>query len=157
VVYDRAMVAEAARRFCLRSIGWRGFGAFAVTLAALLSLVAGGDRSWLVGAIGAVLGLAVLFGLAMFVVPYRRSLARFEALADGAAELGFDEDGFLTRSALGEQRFDWRWVERVWTYPRFWMVFLRGSNYMLIPTAGLDDVTSAFVRERVEASGGRID
>src|SRR5438105_3533376 len=78
VVYERDVISEAARRFVFRSIRWDGFAVFFALVAALGYLLATGDRSWIVGAVGAVVLLMAAFGVALYVVPYRRSLARFE-------------------------------------------------------------------------------
>ena len=65
VVYDRDVVAEAARRYVIRSIRWDGFAAFFLLLGVLAYLVAAGDRSWVVGLVAAVVLLMVVVGVAL--------------------------------------------------------------------------------------------
>ncbi len=154
--YDHAIIAEAARRFSLRSIRWDGFVVFLVLVVVLGYMIASGNRSWWVGALGAITSLGAVVGIATFVVPYRRSLARFEQMRSRTGEFVFSESGIVTISDLGRQEFSWRLVDRVWIYPRLWMIFLRGANYMTLPTANVDDEARVFIRDQVKRNGGRI-
>ena len=155
VVYERDVIAEAARRFVSRSIRWDGFVAFFVLAGVLAYLLGTGDRSWVVGAVGAAVLLAATFGVALYLVPYRRSLARFERMSSKRAEMLFTEDGVQMTSDLGRQEFRWELIERVWTNPRVWLLFV-GGTYMTLPSASLDDDTKKFVLEQVKRHGGDV-
>ncbi len=156
VVYDRDVISEAARRFVFRSIRWDGFAVFFALVAALGYLLATGDRSWIVGAVGAVVLLMAIFGVALYVVPYRRSLARFEGMSAKTAELSFTESGVRMTSDLGQQEFRWQLIDRVWTYPRVWLLFV-GGTYMTLPPGNLDADTKTFVLDHVKQHGGRVN
>jgi uncharacterized membrane protein len=67
VVYDRDVIAEAARRFAFRSIRWDGFAVFFVLVGVLAYLIATGDRSWIVGLVGAVVLFATIGALLSFL------------------------------------------------------------------------------------------
>ncbi len=155
VVYDRDVIAEAARRFAFRSIRWDGFAVFSVMVGVLAYLIATGDRSWIVGLVGAVVLFAAIVGVALFVVPYRRSLARFERMSTKTAELSFTESGLKMTSDLGQQEFRWQLVERAWTYPRVWLLFV-GGTYMTLPPRNLDEETKRFILEQIKQHGGRV-
>jgi hypothetical protein len=155
VVYDRDVIAEAARRFALRSIRWDGFAVFGILLGALAYLIASGDRSWIVGAVAAVVLLMAIFGVALYVVPYRRSLSRFERMSSKTADLSFTESGLRMSSDLGQQEFRWQLVDRVWTYPRVWLLFV-GGTYMTLPPGSLGDETKSFVLDQIKKHGGRV-
>ena len=155
VVYDRDVVAEAARRYVIRSIRWDGFAAFFLLLGVLAYLVAAGDRSWVVGLVAAVVLLMVVVGVALYVVPYRRSLGRFERMSSKSADLLFTEDGVRMTSDLGKQEFRWQLIERVWTYPRVWLLFV-GGTYMTLPPGNLDEETKGFVLEQIRQHGGHV-
>src|SRR5438093_10561125 len=122
VSYDRAVIAEAARHFAVRSIRRDGLAAFLALLVGLGLLIASGDRSWVVGVFGTGVLVAVAFGVLMFLVPYRRSMARLEHMPSRTAELTFSEAGISTLSELGRQELSWRSVDQVWTFPRLWMI-----------------------------------
>ena len=156
VVYERDVISEAARRFVLRSIRWDGFAVFFALVAALGYLLATGDRSWIVGAVGAVVLLMAIFGVALYVVPYRRSLARFEGMSAKTAELSFTESGVRMTSDLGQQEFRWQLIDRVWTYPRVWLLFV-GGTYMTLPPGNLDEETKTFVLDHIKQHGGRVN
>jgi hypothetical protein len=155
VIYDRDVVAEAARRFASRSIRWDGLAGFVVLVVILAYLVATGDRSWVVGLLAAVVLLTTIVGVALYVVPYRRSLARFERMSAKTAELLFTEGGLRMTSDLGQQEFRWQLIERVWTYPRVWLLFV-GGTYMTLPPGNLDEDTKRFVLDQVKRHGGHI-
>src|SRR5438094_1072636 len=101
VVYERDVISEAARRFVFRSIRWDGFAVFFALVAAVGYLLATGDRSWIVGVVGAVVLLMAVFGVALYVVTYRRSLARFERMSAKTADLSFTESGRIMTPDLG--------------------------------------------------------
>jgi hypothetical protein len=94
-------------------------------------------------------------GVALFLVPYRRSLARFERMSTKTADLSFTESGLQMTSDLGTQEFRWQLVERAWTYPRVWLLFVSGT-YMTLPPRNLDDETKRFILEQVKRHGGRV-
>src|SRR5438045_7814905 len=144
VVYERDVISEAARRFVFRSIRWDGFAVFFALVAALGYLLASGDRSWIVGVVASAVVLIAIFGVALYVVPYRRSLARFERMSAKTAELSFTERGLRMTSDLGQQEFRWQLVERAWTYPRVWLLFV-GGTYMTLPPRNLDEETGSFI------------
>src|SRR5215207_7018873 len=123
VTYDRQMIAAAARQYSLRAIPWYQVVAFLVVLGLLTDLVLTGDRSWLVGAVAVILGLAAAVGVATFVVPYRRAMARFKLMASPTGEFVFSEAGVTVASELGRQELDWKLIPRVWRFERFWMLF----------------------------------
>lgn len=155
VVYDREVIAEAARRFAFRSIRWDGFGVFFLLLGVLAYLVAGGDRSWIVGLVAAAVVLMAIFGVALYVVPYRRSVSRFGRMSSKAADLSFTETGLRMSSDLGQQEFRWQLIDRVWTYPRVWLLFV-GGTYMTLPVGNLDEETKGFVLDHIKQHGGRV-
>ena len=155
VVYDRDLIAEAARRFVSRSIRWDGFAAFFVLVGVLAYLVATGDRSWIVGLVGAVVLLMAIVGVALYVVPYRRSLARFDRMSSKSADLLFTEGGLRMTTDLGQQEFRWKLIERVWTYPRVWLLFV-GGTYMTLPPGNMDEETKRFVLDQIRQHGGHV-
>src|SRR5256885_17093634 len=155
VVYDRDVIAEAARRFVFRSIRWDGFAVFFVLVGVLAYLIPTGDRSWVVGLVGAVVLFAAIIGVALFVVPYRRSLERFERMSAKSADMSFTESGLQMTSDLGQQEFRWQLVERAWTYPRVWLLFV-GGTYMTLPPRNLDEETRRFILEQIKQHCGPV-
>ena len=154
--YDREIIAEAARRYSWRSVRWSGLIAFVLVVLGLADMIASGDRSWLVGVLGALVVAAATVGVATFVVPYRRSLDKFERMPSRTAEFIFSEAGVSTSSDIGRSELSWKLIDRVWIYPRVWMIFLRGGTYMTLPAANLEEGTRAFIVDQVKQHGGRI-
>jgi hypothetical protein len=100
--------------------------------------------------------LITIFGVALYVVPYRRSLARFERMSAKTAELSFTESGLRMTSDLAQQEFRWQLIDRVWTYPRVWLLFV-GDTYMTLPPGNLDQETKTFVLDHIKQYGGRVN
>ena len=59
-------------------------------------------------------------------------------------------------SDLGQQEFRWQLIDRVWTYPRVWLLFV-GGTYMALPPGNLDQETKAFVLDHIKQHGGRVN
>src|SRR5258708_12614016 len=100
VLYDRDLIAEAARRYVARSIRWDGFAAFFVLVGVLAYLVVTGDRSWIVGFVAAVLLLMPIVGAALFIFPYPRALARFPPVPTQQAAPFLPHPGLRSHSPL---------------------------------------------------------
>jgi hypothetical protein len=154
VTYDRAMIGEGARRYWRRAIGWLMPTASLLILVALVELLARGDRSWVVGALGAILLVALTMAVVIFVVPYRRAMARFEAMASPSAEFVFRESGFAVRTDLGASEVSWSTVERILRATRVWLLVLRGATYLTLPIADLPAEVRTFIEQQVQKNGG---
>jgi hypothetical protein len=155
VTYDRAMIGEAAWRYWRRSIGWVMPLASWLLLVVLVLLLRSGDRSWVVGVLGAILVLALAVAAAIFVVPYRRALARFQAMSSPSAEFVFRESGFAVRSELGASEVGWNTVERILRAKRVWLLVLRGATYLTLPLADLPREVREFIEQHVSADRDR--
>jgi YcxB-like protein len=156
VTYDRAMIGEAARQYGRRTVGWIMPVACLLLLFGLVGLLLGGDRSWVVGVFGAVLVLGMAAGVAVFVVPYRRALAKFEAMTSRSAESVFRESGFIVRSELGGSELAWSTVERILRAKRVWLLCLRGATYLTLPLADLPNEVRSFIEKHVHDNGGHV-
>jgi hypothetical protein len=154
--YSEPLVRRAVRAFWWRTLGWRFPIAILLVLFSLISLVASGDRSWFVGAIGAVLALGLAFGASLYVVHYRGSVGRFRRMSTPEATFEPEVDRFRLVSDAGLAECPWKHVKEVWRFPEFWLVFLAPGQFITLPTADLDGAAREFVIDRIKAHGGRI-
>src|SRR5688572_795654 len=106
--YSEPMIRRAVRAFWMRVVGWPFLVATLLVSASLVSLLAVGDRSWLVGAIGAALALVVLFAVALYVVHYRGSVGRFRRLKTPEATFDPGEHRFRVTSDAGLVEVPWK-------------------------------------------------
>jgi hypothetical protein len=154
--YSEPLVRRAVKAFWWRTLGWRFPIAVLLVLFSLISLLASGDRSWFVGAIGAVLALGLFFAGALYLVHYRGSVGRFRRL--GAPEATFEPevDRFRVTSDAGLVEVPWTHVKEVWRFPEFWLLFVAPGQFITLPTADLDGAARELVIARVRVHGGRI-
>jgi hypothetical protein len=88
VRYTKALVRAAVRAFYWRAVG-TAYGwllALAIPATLFVSLLFEGDRSWLVGAIGALLASLVLYLAAVYRAHYRQTVGAFARMANPVAD-----------------------------------------------------------------------
>ena len=154
--YSELLVRRAVKAFWWRVIGWRVLIAELVVGASFLSLLASGDRSWLVGVIGAVFALGTLFLGALYLVHYRSSVGRFRRMRTPEATFEPIADGFRVASDTGLAEIPWAEVKELWQFPDFWLVLLSPAQFMTLPTADLDEGVRALLIEKIKSHGGRV-
>lgn len=130
--------------------------ALLLVLLGLSFRLADGDRSWLVGLLAAGLSLGVFFAVALYVVHYQGSLARFRRMRVPEATLEGGEDRLTVRSDVGGSDVGWSAITEVWTFPDVWLLFLSRAQFITLGTADLDPAARDYILERVRAHGGKI-
>ena len=124
----------------------------------LLALLAS-EPAWRTAA--AVLGGAALMLLVIFLlaVRHRRNLRRqfFHDAPNRLIRIVIDIDGIAVMSSLGDSRFPWQTIERVWRCRDVVLIFYHGWQYIAAPGQAIPDgaleYAEARIRERVKAPG----
>jgi hypothetical protein len=150
------MIRRAVNAFWWRVVGWRYLIAELVVAASFVSLIISGDRSWLVGLIGAALVFGTLFPGALYLVHYRGSLGRLRRMRSPEATFEPGADGFRVASDAGLAEIPWAQVTELWRFPEFWLVLFSPAQFMTLPTADLDEGVRSLLVESVKSHGGRI-
>jgi hypothetical protein len=127
-----------------------------VTIAAFLWFVANGDRTWVVGLLGAVVALGVLFPALVYVVHYRNSMSKFREMAEPVAEFIADDDAFTLTSDRGTTTLKWSSIREVWRYDLLWLLLFSRAQFVTVPLDGVSEQMRAFVLKRIRASGGKV-
>jgi hypothetical protein len=154
--YTEALVHSAVRRFWWRTTGWRFFAAIFLVLASFVGLLCKGDRSWMVGLLGAVLVLCIAFSVAVYVVHYRSSLGRLRRMRVPEATLELGEDSFRVSSDVGTSEMAWSVVTEIWSFPEFLLVFFSRAEFMTIPRADVDVEISDFIVRKARAHHAKV-
>ena len=154
--YSEVLIRRAVNAFWWRVVGWRFLVAELVVLASFVFLLRSGDRSWLVGVIGAVLALGALFVVAIYVVHYRSSVGRFRRMRTPEATFEPAADGFRVASDAGLAVIPWGQVRELWRFQDFWLVLLSPAQFMTLPTADLDEGVRSLLIEKIKGHGGRV-
>jgi hypothetical protein len=154
--YSDALVRRAVKAFWWRIVGWRFLIALTLVAISFTSLVLAGDRSWLVGFLGAVLALGMGFIAALYVVHHRGSLGRFRRMSLPEATLELGDATFRITSDAGMAEVPWKQVGEIWRFGEFWLVLLSPANFFTLPMGDLKDEAREWILERVKAHGGRV-
>ncbi|MGI9479891.1 MAG: YcxB family protein [Hyphomicrobiaceae bacterium] len=156
VHYDEAVVRSAVNTFVKRRIaegmGRGGLMAAVVTLAVWVYLLWQGDRSWFVGAIGAILMVFVLIFARLWRwrhVEMRRKLA---AIPSRQTVVTLSEDGIAFDSEAGAMTLPWTTFTELWRLERCWLLFLEPNNFVTLPIDGVPQDALDFIEQRVAPS-----
>jgi hypothetical protein len=156
LTYTEPLVARAVILYWRRSIGIGLVVAVLVTIAALLWLVTNGDRTWMVGLLGAVVALGISFPALVYVVHYRNSMGKFREMGNPVAEFIVDDDAFTLASDRGTTTLKWTAIREVWRFESLWLLLFSRAQFVTVPLDGVSEQMRAFVLERIKASGGKF-
>ena len=156
LAYTESIVREAVLAFWRRTVGVGLFVALGLLLCSLSFFVWRGDRSWVVGALGAFLVFGLGFALLVYFVHLRNALAKFRGMGTPTAMLSLDDASFTMSSGLGSTCLQWSAVTEVWRFPSFWLVLFSKAQFVTLPLASVTAEAQAFLLSRVSAAGGKV-
>ena len=156
VTYTESLVRTATRRFLMKLLGWDYLAVCLLMLAGLGVLVALGQRGWFVGAVGAVLALAVLVAASTTIAYHRRATSALRKMKTPQAKWVFDDEGIAVESDVSAGRVKWRAIEKLWCFPDVWLLFVAKGVYSTLPANDLPDETKAFILNKLQEAGAKI-
>ncbi len=156
LTYTEPLVRKAVFAFWRRTVGIGFFIALGLLSCSLILLIWQGDRSWVVGALGAFLVFGLGFALLVYVVHFRNALAKFRGMGAPTATLLVDDASFTMASGLGSTTLQWSAVTEVWRFPSFWLVLFSKAQFVTFPLASVTADTQSFILKRVAAAGGKV-
>lgn len=154
--YSEALVRRAAWSFWRRITGWRYFLALALLLASLIHSVANGDRSWWVGMCASVLGLSLIFAMALYFIHFRGAITRFRRMRSPEATFEAGADRFRITSDVGSSELSWSAVTEIWQFADYWLLFFSRAQFITLPLADLDHEAQELVLDRARSHGAKI-
>lgn len=152
MVYQPGLLAKGVWLYFYEIVGiW-----FPVVLCGLACFVIwqvlDGNRSWVVGAVGAFVALVVLIVGALLVVHLRRAGSNTRALGSSTVMLSVGADGLGFSSVLGNATIPWSRVEAIRSYRGLYLLRFQGGGYSAIPASGLGVEFVNEIRERISQS-----
>ena len=147
--FTAGLVRKATVAYLRRGLGFGGLlGAVALASGAILLLVVR-PGSWLSGlAAGATAVIGVLiYGL--YVVHYRRGLAKLERMGSPVASLELDDAGLKVVSGAGSFSAPWSAFSDLWQFPEFWLLIIGPGQFLTLPISGFSPEARAFLAARV--------
>ena len=152
----RVVAAAGCLRFLVAHRGCGLFVAMALLAGSLVFLVGQGNRSWVVGAIGTVLVLALVFVAMVYFVHLRNTLGKFRAMGAPSATVEVGESSLAMSSGLGSASIGWSAVTELWQFESFWLLLFSKAQFVTLPLASIPVETQLFIVSRVKAAGAKV-
>jgi hypothetical protein len=154
--YTEADVRTAVNCYWKRSVGVTFPAVTVFLIAVFFWRVAQGDRSWIIGMLGAFLILGVVVIATAYIAPYRHALAAFRALNPLEATLTLDEGTLSMASNVGSTTVPWSAVTELWRFDRVWLLLFSKAQFVTLPVRCLSAEAQAFLTEKVSSVRGRV-
>jgi YcxB-like protein len=155
--FSRALVRKSVTAYWRKTVGYRLPLALAITAAWLAARLYRGDRTWLVGALGAALALGLTFLVSVYVAHYRDGMRKLRAMGSPHSRLMAQEAGLTVTSGAGGVTLKWTAIAEIRRFPDFWLVLLPQAGFFTIPTATVPAEMQAFMLRQAAAAGAKVD
>lgn len=157
LTYSEDIIKHSVRRYWRRQIGI-ALPALTPAMAAFaFYLFAGGNRSWLVGAIATIVILSFAMMVAVYLVNRSRSIAKLKAMGEPTGTLTAGDDHLRLESGAGASELPWSSIKGIHREDKFWLVCLDNGAFFTIPTMGIAEEQIQLLLARLQASGVNID
>lgn len=120
--------------------------------AAFGTLVATGERSWILGLVGAAAFGPLVFLAAVWRAHFANTVGRFRAMATPEARFTLDDDNLTVAAEGTSSAMPWSAIKEVWERPDAWMVFLAPNQFFLLPLDGAPPDALGFFRAKTAQS-----
>lgn len=156
LTFSESLVRQAVLRFWLRSVGLGFFVALAVAIFCLAFLVAQGDRSWVVGGMGAVILIGIAIAIGIYFSHYRNSIRKFRGMESPTATVVVDDATLTLASGVATSTIGWSAVKEVWKFQGFWLLLFSKAQFATLPLTSISPEMQDFILRRVQEQGGKI-
>lgn len=154
--YSEALIRRVLLKWWARAVGpWLLVGLAAFGAPLLFGLVQG-DRSWRVGALGAVIAVLLVLAQQVHRAHLRHSLARLRLLDDGRITLDVSDESLTFRSAAGTMLVRWQNLQEVRVEADYWLLLRAPNDFSTLPTRNIEPALQAALLDRFRAAGVRI-
>ena len=154
--FSPALVRSAVIGLWWRTVGLRSLLALAVVSLCVGCLVWQGDRSWLIGVVGAVPIFRVVIPAAFFWAQYRQAFAKLRGIKCPEARLAVGDAGLTVISDVAQSEIPWSTVTAVWRFRAFWLLVFSRSQFMTSPLESVPLDVRDRIMSGVEKAGGKV-
>ena len=155
--YDSALLREALFGFWWRTVTGRLLVALTVSLFGFVYCWVNGDRSWLIGVLGAVLVSGVGMIMAVYFVHLANMKRKIKNMGTPEATFTASDSSFSVASGAGSSTMPWASVTEVWQFKRCWLLLFSKAQFITVPLSNVPEEMREFILQRVTAAGGKID
>jgi hypothetical protein len=154
--YSKPLIKKAIQFYWWRHVG----PVFIVVTIAMIIFfiyrILNGDRTWLVGLVGAVIFIAVSVMIASYFVHLTRSLAKLRVMGKPEAVLELESSKFRISSGAGSSEMEWSLINQAWCFDGVWLLFFSGGEFMTLPTNNISKENKEFILSKLEQVGAKI-
>jgi hypothetical protein len=115
-----------------------------------------GDRTWLLGAMAAVVAAGSLMPILAIRNHTKASMAKLLQLEDNKALVDISGGWLRVSSKLGRLEVPLDRISRIWCYPDSWLLLSDRSILMTLPLEGVPPHTVQAWTEEFRAAGARV-
>jgi hypothetical protein len=144
------MIKAVSRRFVMRYLGIVYFIIMAIATVAFLYEVFHGEKDWMIGAVGAIIGFGILFPLLLWWKTERGGLNRLRRMPSPLVKFIFDEKGIAIESDLGVGTLGWKSIEKIWEFPEAWLLFAGKQQHVTVPISALTEELKQVIKAEIE-------
>jgi hypothetical protein len=156
ITYTEGLLKTAVCRYFQLILGLWFPLLLVVVGAVVIYLTWMGDRSWRVGAVGALVFVITVIIGAFFVDCLRRAKASAVELAQAKVELGIGDEGLSFQSPLGSAKIPWSKIKGFHDFGEIILLQFRQGGYSSIPVASLDPEGIEAIKTCIRQAGGRV-
>lgn len=153
VRYSEALVRRSVGRYfryLLQSqLGWVVYLLVAALIGYFIYAVVINDRSWFIGALGAVLVLLGMFVVAAYRAQLGHSMARLRSMNEPLAHVTVTEEALTLSSDAGSNTIPWNQFSTILEFSDCWIFALKQRSMFTLPIQGVDGTTLQFMRSKV--------
>lgn len=150
VHYTSNIINTALRRFFVRSIGLRGYLAFALIWGGVAFLYLFGVRSWYVTSFGTIAVMATVILPLIYFLYKKRSIDNFRRFSLNEVVFRFHDEEIEIHSSIGESHIKWQMIQKVWCFPEVWLMFLSKQQYLILPFDALKEELRDFILKKIQ-------
>jgi hypothetical protein len=142
------LIRRAVFSFWLRGVGWKALLTTVVIVVILALEIGYGSRSWIIGALGTLLLVAVGLVMLIYTVHLRQAMDRFRQLKVPKAVFVAETDSFTLTSDLGSSTMQWKAVYAIWKFDDYWLMLFSRSQFVTLPLADIPVQMREFILDR---------
>jgi hypothetical protein len=148
--YSEAMVRKAVHLFFWHRLKpmWMLFVVMALLTAVTVTLVALGDRSWVIGLFAAGLGFSVVWLVFLYRAHLNNAVGRLKQMKGPRAEFRLQDESITVTSELGSATLPWSTIQEILESSTFWVLCTSPNQFFTLPIAEVPAAALDFIRSR---------
>lgn len=146
---DRKLIKTIVQRYSLRSYTPTKIIMDALFIILFIRFLDTGERDWVIGVLGTVLAGLIFLRFAIYFIRLQQATKRYDRMVSKEITVVLNEECISIRSDLGCSELPWKFINKIWKFPEFWIVFLTGYPPIALPFSALDGKTQEFLISQV--------